>query len=279
MKFTRNTKMGVITVSFFPEFTFISYFQKDKIQCWLGCPVLGRSQCDCVCSDKSYLWIPVVTSWYWRQQLSISRKSVGGLVRGKAEKLGTRDFRCMALWETGAACSIWTWQMMSQDLLCWRTLLEWSVAYNPAQLIGVAMQQFCTRLLCRLGNCCSTEWLRIFALKCNVHRSWVQNQAQSKVVNKSCIQIVSKDWVTQWQWHNARLILGLGSWDSPLVPTVGQVLPPPGCEWNEARSCLCSLCDLQEEAILKCSRWIGSFQSQTDHQGHRRCLWHLTLPF
>lgn len=42
-KFTRNMNMSVIDVSFFPEFTFLSYFQNNKTQCWLSCPVLGRS--------------------------------------------------------------------------------------------------------------------------------------------------------------------------------------------------------------------------------------------
>lgn len=53
MKFLRNMNMGVTAVSFFPEFTFISYFQKKKLcvgfidQFWVG---VVR-----VYSDKSYL--------------------------------------------------------------------------------------------------------------------------------------------------------------------------------------------------------------------------------
>lgn len=149
------------------------------------------------------------------------------------------QWRCTVLWETGAAHSIWPWWMMSQDLFCWRTLMEWSVADNPEQPTSVALQQFCTRVACRLGNHCSTEWLYIFALKCNVHQNKEQNQAQSEVMNKSCIQSVSKDWVAvsqcytyPWAWQSGQSP-GSYCWASAQSTCLwvkwGEILPTAPC--------------------------------------------------
>lgn len=152
------------------------------------------------------------------------------------ESIGTSDFSLHSPLGNRSG----TLQLTLMDDKAGSALLE-----NPPgmkcglQPMGVAMQQFCTRPLCRLGNCCSTEWLCIFALKCNVPKSREQNQAQSKVINKSCTQSVSKDWVTVTQYQAMTLPWFL------LLGSVNTYLAVSEMRWDPTYFCF--LCDFQEE--------------------------------
>lgn len=88
---------------------------------------------------------------------------------------------------------------------------------------------------------------------------------------------VFKMWVkTEWQWHSARLIFEPGSLDSALVPTVGQVLIPPGCEWNEVRSYLLLPVWLSGGGhpwVCEVNRWF----SVTSKSSGSQKLWHLVF--
>lgn len=107
---------------FFLIFRIIKLSVGSVVQFWVGADV---------CSDKSYLWIQVVTSYDTEGSSSPNPEHLWvGLWAGR-QSISTSDFSCKALWETGAAHSIWPLWMRSQDLLCWRTLLGWSVACSP----------------------------------------------------------------------------------------------------------------------------------------------------